>query len=161
MSSIAKDTLSRYERGLLTPTIEVFEKIFNALLTKNRRLTVDDLLFEKAQEKHSRYRVKNLGQVKSFLFYGGGKVVTSYNSSDICAFLGALVKYEEDRDRKNVQVIDSLRKLINRYFNKNIVFEAEAFMAAFEASLKAQNITISDIEKESEKPFSRVEMLHK
>lgn len=161
MSSIAKDTLSRYERGLLTPTIEAFHKIYRALVRENPNLTADDLLFEDWEENYTRYRVKNLGQVKSFLFNGGGRVVTSYDASDICGFLTALIQYEEERDSKNEQVINSLSKLVNRYRGKKLVFETEAFMATFEAKLKAKNISLSDIEKESSKPFRRIEMLHK
>ena len=161
MSSIAKDTLSRYERGLLTPTIEAFQRIYYALVQKNSSITTDELLFEKMEEKYSRYRVKNLGRVKSFLFYGGGKVVTSYGSSDICGFLSALIQYEEDRDGKNEQVISSLSKLVNRYRQKSLILETEAFIAYVEADIKAKGRTVDYTEKESDKPFSRIEMLHK
>lgn len=133
---IAKDTLSRYERGLLTPSIEVFYKIYSALLEKDRGLTVHELLFENAEEDYTRYRVKNLGKVESLIFHGGGKVLTSYDSSDICTFLSALVTYERDQKNPSVEVIKSLEKLRARYFDKKFIFETEAFIAAFEAAIK-------------------------
>lgn len=79
---ISRDTLSRYERGELSPSLEVFGKmmsIFSAL-----DITAEDMLAgEEAYDSLPTLSLKSVGWAKGFSFTKGGAFVVGMGQGDL------------------------------------------------------------------------------
>ena len=109
---IASDTLSRYERGDLTPSIDVLVKIVSALAPD---VTADDLLFSSKDQPTN--EIDFFGIATGLSFYGNeGSVTVSIGFSEIRKLLKCLEDIESKSDHPNQQVMTSLGSITEHFF---------------------------------------------
>lgn len=121
---VARDTLSRYERGELAPSIEVLSSIVSVL---GPNMKADWLLFgfPTEIEKHP-LRIPTFGLVTALHFDGAGTADVLMDLSDIRKVLEALAVLETQRDGYDPSIIDAINRL-NEHFTELEYSDDEEF----------------------------------
>ncbi|SHO55008.1 helix-turn-helix domain-containing protein [Vibrio quintilis] len=86
---ISRDTLSRYERGELSPSLEVFSKMLE--LFDNIGLSAEDLLFERPKREITTHLVRSWGWAKGYSFVSGGSFRVGATYRDIVRLIEEMI----------------------------------------------------------------------
>ncbi len=134
---ISRDTLSRYERGELSPSLEVFSRILEQLSVLELR--AEDLLFEQKSRDIKTDLIKSWGWAKGFSFVSGGAFRMGATRKDILLLTEKMIESLPDSSRFEsvVSEIESyLYELEDETSQEQIVeFEIRVPIAKHTASL--------------------------
>ncbi|EPY2709751.1 helix-turn-helix transcriptional regulator [Vibrio cholerae] len=89
---VSKDTLSRYERGELTPSIDVLKRIIESYSSEG--VTADALLLD-AKPSIPTYCVENIGWATGFNFQNGGAFEIAIGFNDLARLCEAMIVFTE------------------------------------------------------------------
>ena len=114
-SGLSRVTISRYERGELTPPADVLVSLVRAL---GPNAEADWLLFGLPTDiEKTPLRLPSFGLVTAMRFDGGGSVDVSMGFSEIKKILRGLIFIEESRTHPNEMVISAVEQ-IERHFHE-------------------------------------------
>lgn len=115
---VSKDTLSRYERGELTPSIDVLKRIVENYSCEG--VTADDLLLDEKPDIPS-YTAGRVGWATGFDFQNGGAFEIAIGFSDLAKLCESMTVFTElniPLTDKLLDTADSLR-YVNDGFENN------------------------------------------
>ena len=136
-ADMAKDTLSRYERGLLMPTVEAFVNIYNALSGEDRELTADDILFADTESSKVVYKVGNFGSLVGLKFMAGGMAEVQIRRTDICKILQVIRHHEYEKETPNERIVQIIIELLEYlYEGSDISILADVVIAMHKVKLE-------------------------
>ncbi len=114
-AGIARDTLSRYERGEIAPSLDTFASIVNAL---GRDIEADWLLFGAPNSvTNNPIRLPLFGSVTAIHFDQGGVLDISMGLPEIRKILDGLIAIEDRRSNPDSSVKASLVNIQNHFAN--------------------------------------------
>lgn len=82
-------------------------------------------------EKESVIRMPSFGTVSGLKFENGGYAEVSMGTSEVNRLLDVLIKFEEGRPQPNLQILESLRRVSDHYFDRAPELLAEAVIGAY------------------------------
>ncbi|EGR0723401.1 helix-turn-helix transcriptional regulator [Vibrio fluvialis] len=98
---VSKDTLSRYERGELTPSIDVLKRIVESYSSEG--ISADYLLLD-SRPQIPTYRVENVGWATGLDFQDGGSFEIGVGFKDLAKLCESMVVFSE----LNIPLTDAL-----------------------------------------------------
>jgi transcriptional regulator with XRE-family HTH domain len=112
---IGRATLSRYERGDLTPPTDVLAELAKALQSFD--VSVDWLLYGEIDEVDEKppVRLKRFGSLVGLRFTRGGEAEVLMTTPEIERFLEACEKLESSRSKPNPKALDAINFLIEHF----------------------------------------------
>lgn len=135
MTGMARDTISRYERGELVPSAEVLAKILMALDSVSEEPLDANWLLSGAvgvNDSAKSIVVDGVGQLRTINFTNGGSVDISLGAGDLARLLKGCLVAVENQQSQNELVREALHDLIEYlYTTEDGVIEliARAFIA--------------------------------
>lgn len=144
-ADMAKDTLSRYERGLLMPTVEAFVNLYTALSDADRELTADDILFGDTESTKVQYKVGNFGSLVGLKFMAGGMAEVQIRRTDICKILHVMRHHEYEKETPNERIVKIIIELLQYlYEGSDISILADVVIAMHKVKLDPVIPTLED-----------------
>lgn len=133
MTGMARDTISRYERGDLVPSVEVLSKILIALDSVSEEpFDANWLLSGLGKSESKKHVVDGIGTVCAINFMNGGSADISMGAGDIARILKACQEVLKSKDYQNEIVEEALIDLIEFLYSTEdgtIEIMARAFIA--------------------------------
>lgn len=107
---VSRDTLSRYERGELSPSLEVFTRMLEQFAVLE--IQAEDLLTEREQPQKQTHTVPSWGWATGFSFESGGAFTVGATCQDVVRLLDVMIsKFPSDNPFK--ETADNIREYIS------------------------------------------------
>ena len=135
-AGISRDTLSRYERGEVSPTIDALTAIMSAL---GPDTSADWLLFGAPEDlEREPVRMLSFGSLVGLRFDRGGVAEVSMGQPEVARIIRTLREIEAARPEPDKQVLEALELVLNHLYEEKaseIELLAEVVIAAHAARL--------------------------
>lgn len=120
---IGRPTLSRYERGEAVPTADVLAAIASRLEPFN--VSLQWLLYGDVRDETDRraVRINGFGSLVGLRFTNGGVGEVSLGPSELRRLLKVCIDQEKDQSQPNPRVLESLKVVIDHFYEQHDDFE--------------------------------------
>lgn len=133
---VTSDTLSRYERGELTPSAEVFALIVSRFTPQ---FSADWFLFGE-DDATQPVLIDNFGSLTRLGFEGRGTADVAMSFPEVTRILKACIAFEFRKERPNQKIIDKLLSLVEYYYDDGSEIEllARVVIGSYAVKLVAE-----------------------
>ncbi|MFA1568403.1 helix-turn-helix domain-containing protein [Vibrio tasmaniensis 1F-187] len=138
---VSRDTLSRYERGELSPSLEVFSRMLEQFSVLE--IQAEDLLVEREQLQKQTQTVSSWGWATGFSFLSGGAFTVGATCQDITRLLEVMID-SFPPDHPFETTVDEIKEYLSsqddadQQAKEQLEFELEVPIAQQAASLKPE-----------------------
>ncbi|MEZ9436855.1 helix-turn-helix domain-containing protein [Vibrio artabrorum] len=138
---VSRDTLSRYERGELSPSLEVFNRMLEQFSVLE--IQAEDLLVERVLPPKQTKTVSSWGWATGFSFLSGGAFTVGATCQDVTRLLEVMID-NFPSDHPFTTTVDEIKEYlynqedVDQQVREQLEFELEVPIAQQAASLKPE-----------------------